>query len=153
MNAHSPHKLRIAVWHNLPTGGGKRALYCHVRGLVERGHTVEAWCPPTADQAHLPLSALIPEHIVPLHWDDGRPRNPAARVRQVGNMIRAPPGKTPTVSSPRWRVDEHSPHICLGRQQDRDHNIRQHTERTTCRHVDGCRAGTADAYACAQPTA
>lgn len=58
-------KLRIAVWHNLPSGGGKRALYDHVRGLLERGHTVESWCPPTADQTYLPLSDLIPEHIVP----------------------------------------------------------------------------------------
>src|SRR5216683_127828 len=33
--------MRIAVWHNLPSGGGKRALYDHVRGLVSRGHEVE----------------------------------------------------------------------------------------------------------------
>jgi glycosyltransferase involved in cell wall biosynthesis len=58
-------KLRIAVWHNLPSGGGKRALYDHVRGLLELGHTVEAWCPPTADQTYLPLNDLIPEHVVP----------------------------------------------------------------------------------------
>jgi len=35
--------MKIAVWHNLPSGGGKRALYHHVRGLVERGHRVESW--------------------------------------------------------------------------------------------------------------
>ncbi len=57
--------MKIAVWHNLPSGGGKRALYDHVRGLVARGHTVEAWCPPTADQTYLPLRDLVPEHIVP----------------------------------------------------------------------------------------
>lgn len=59
-------KLRIAVWHNLPSGGGKRQLYNHVQGLVERGHYVESWCPDTADQKHLPLGNLIQEHIVPL---------------------------------------------------------------------------------------
>jgi hypothetical protein len=32
--------MKIAVWYNLPSGGAKRALYYHVRGLVERGHTV-----------------------------------------------------------------------------------------------------------------
>jgi glycosyltransferase involved in cell wall biosynthesis len=58
--------MRIAVWHNLPSGGGKRALYHHVRGLVARGHEVEAWCPQTADQTYLPLSELITEHVVPL---------------------------------------------------------------------------------------
>src|ERR1035438_9748548 len=56
--------MRIAVWHNLPSGGGKRALYDHVRGLVARGHTVEAWCPPTADSEYLPLKTLVREHVV-----------------------------------------------------------------------------------------
>lgn len=60
--------MRIAVWHNLPSGGGKRALYYHVRGLVERGHTVEAWCPPTADPSYLPLRDLVAEHVVPFDW-------------------------------------------------------------------------------------
>ncbi len=60
--------MRIAVWHNLPSGGGKRALYNHVQGLVARGHHVEAWCPPTADQTYLPLSDLIVEHVVDLEW-------------------------------------------------------------------------------------
>jgi len=60
--------MRIAVWHNLPSGGGKRALYDHVRGLTARGHTVESWCPPTADKSYLPLAQLVPEHTVPLNW-------------------------------------------------------------------------------------
>ncbi len=60
--------MRIAVWHNLPSGGGKRALYDHVRGLVGRGHTVESWCPPTADQSYLPLNEFIPEHVRPFDW-------------------------------------------------------------------------------------
>jgi glycosyltransferase involved in cell wall biosynthesis len=60
--------MKIAVWHNLPSGGGKRALYDHVRGLVRRGHTVESWCPPTADQNYLPLGALVPEHVRPFDW-------------------------------------------------------------------------------------
>ena len=57
--------MKIAVWHNLPAGGGKRALYDHVRGLIKLGHQVEAWCPPSADQKYLPLSDLIIEHVVP----------------------------------------------------------------------------------------
>ena len=60
--------MKIAVWHNLPSGGGKRALYDHVQGLVARGHTVEAWCPPTADRDYLPLNQLIQEHVVELQW-------------------------------------------------------------------------------------
>jgi len=60
--------LRIAIWHNLPSGGGKRALHDQVKGLLERGHVVESWCPPTADQTYLPLGKLIPELVVPLDW-------------------------------------------------------------------------------------
>ena len=63
--------MRIAIWHNLPSGGGKRALYHQVAGLLARGHTVEAWCPAQANQDFLPLSRLIPEHVLacpPLAW-------------------------------------------------------------------------------------
>ena len=65
--------MRIAIWHNLPSGGGKRALYSHVQGLVGRGHQVESWCPPTADPTYLPLSQLCLEHIVPLSMDSFLP--------------------------------------------------------------------------------
>lgn len=60
--------MKIAIWHNLPSGGGKRALYYHVRGLLERGHTIESWCPSTIDQAYLPLNTLITEHMRPFSW-------------------------------------------------------------------------------------
>lgn len=66
--------MKIAVWYNLPSGGAKRALYYHVRGLVERGHHVEAWCPPTADQTYLPLGELVEQHIVPMDRVWGPPR-------------------------------------------------------------------------------
>ena len=58
--------MRIAVWHNLPSGGGKRALHDHVRGLVQRGHELTVWCPPTADRDFQPLSAFATEHVLPL---------------------------------------------------------------------------------------
>lgn len=73
--------MRIAVWYNLPSGGGKRALYDHVRGLVGRGHTVEAWCPPTADREYLPLRNLVTEHVVP-------ETRPARSVYSVSNALR-----------------------------------------------------------------
>ncbi len=56
--------MRIALWHNLPSGGAKRALYDQVTGLLKLGHEVESWCPPSADQRFLPLSDLVREHIV-----------------------------------------------------------------------------------------
>jgi glycosyltransferase involved in cell wall biosynthesis len=70
--------MRIAVWHNIPGGGAKRALYYHVRGLVERGHSVEAWSPSTSDRNYLPLSELITEHVLPI--DIGQKGKSAARI-------------------------------------------------------------------------
>ena len=58
--------MRLAVWHNLPSGGGKRAFHGQVAGLIQRGHEVEAWCPTMADGRYLPLSKLCPEHVLPL---------------------------------------------------------------------------------------
>ena len=71
MKGNPTKKLRIAVWHNLPSGGGKRQLYYHVKGLMERGHTVESWCPDSADQKYLPLSSVTREHVLPLEMRDG----------------------------------------------------------------------------------
>ena len=66
--------MKIAVWHNLPSGGGKRVLHAHVAGLVGRGHHVESWCPVSADQSYLPLDTLVKEHVRPLDgWHPGPP--------------------------------------------------------------------------------
>ncbi len=72
--------MRIAVWHHFPSGGGKRALYNHVRGLVGRGHHVESWCPSTADQTYLPLGDLIPEHILPFEYHAAQPTGRLKRI-------------------------------------------------------------------------
>jgi glycosyltransferase involved in cell wall biosynthesis len=56
--------LRIALWNNLPSGGGKRALFEMAAGLVRRGHQLESWCPPTAHRSYLPLDGMMPEHVV-----------------------------------------------------------------------------------------
>lgn len=65
--------MKIAVWHNLPSGGGKRALYYHVRGLVGRGHALTCWSLDTADHSYLPLSEFAPERVVP-NGGGGPPR-------------------------------------------------------------------------------
>ena len=58
--------MKIAVWHNLNSGGGKRALYDHVKGLIERGHKVVSHCPDTVDQSYLSISNLTEEKIFKL---------------------------------------------------------------------------------------
>src|SRR5215469_10650638 len=85
--------MRIAIWHNLPSGGAKRALYDQVRGLLGRGHLIQSWCPPTADQGYLPLGDLIPEHVIPLEWPQPREGGLWNRVvepyREVVTQLRA----------------------------------------------------------------
>jgi len=56
--------MRIAIWHNLPSGGAKRALYDQVRRLTERGHVVICWRLDVVDDSYLPLSTLATEHVV-----------------------------------------------------------------------------------------
>lgn len=80
--------MRIAVWHNLPSGGGKRALYDQVSGLLERGHEVESWCPPTADQTFLPLGDLVAEHVVPMTVANRLMTNQAVNRLSKGATVR-----------------------------------------------------------------
>lgn len=56
--------MKIAVWHNLPSGGGKRALYYFVRGLAARGHQLACWSLDSAAHSYLPLAEFAPEHII-----------------------------------------------------------------------------------------
>jgi glycosyltransferase involved in cell wall biosynthesis len=55
-------QLKIALFHNLPSGGAKRALYSYVDYLSRAGHLVEVFIPETANEKFLPLKNLI-EHI------------------------------------------------------------------------------------------
>jgi glycosyltransferase involved in cell wall biosynthesis len=58
--------MRIAIWHNLPSGGGKRTLYNHIKALKEHGHYIEGWTTDYASQDYLPLSEIIIEHCKPI---------------------------------------------------------------------------------------
>jgi glycosyltransferase involved in cell wall biosynthesis len=64
--------MKIAVWHNLPSGGSKRALYQQIKGLIERGHQVECWCPSTANNKYLQLNTLCPEHTLNISWPEAK---------------------------------------------------------------------------------
>ena len=57
--------MKIAVWHNLPSGGGKRAMFYHLKGLKERGHQIEIWTTPGADNQYLDFNSIGPIHVVP----------------------------------------------------------------------------------------
>lgn len=51
--------MRIAVFHDLSAGGGKRALYEHCRELVRLGHSLDLFIPETANEVFLPLDLFI----------------------------------------------------------------------------------------------
>lgn len=48
-------KMKIAVFHNLPSGGAKRTLYSFVKYLAKSGHLVDVFVPSTANENFLPL--------------------------------------------------------------------------------------------------
>ncbi|MCY7350553.1 MAG: glycosyltransferase family 4 protein [Cytophagaceae bacterium] len=57
--------MRIAIWHNLPSGGGNRALYYQALGLLKRGHQLSIWSPEHADNRF--VTALLQVQPVPVH--------------------------------------------------------------------------------------
>jgi len=50
--------MKIAVFHNLPSGGAKRALYGFVKYLTKSGHSVDVFVPSTANENFLPLKDI-----------------------------------------------------------------------------------------------
>jgi glycosyltransferase involved in cell wall biosynthesis len=75
--------MKIAIWHNLPSGGAKRALFYQVKGMLERGHQLEVWCPPDANRSYLPLNPLVTEHVLPLRKGKTGKMEGAKRLVQV----------------------------------------------------------------------
>ena len=63
--------MRVAIFHNLPSGGAKRALWGNVRYLSAAGCSIDVFVPSTADEDFLPLRqfansvTVIPVHPTP----------------------------------------------------------------------------------------
>lgn len=51
--------MKIAVFHNLPSGGAKRSLYGFVKYLTKSGHFVDVFIPSTANENFLPLKEIV----------------------------------------------------------------------------------------------
>ncbi|MDX1614260.1 MAG: glycosyltransferase family 4 protein [Candidatus Promineifilaceae bacterium] len=56
--------MRVALYHNLPAGGGRRAVFEMTRGLVERGHVVDEYCPATAETEFLSLAGIVGKRVI-----------------------------------------------------------------------------------------
>lgn len=62
--------MKIAVWHNLHSGGGSRALQYHIRGLVEKGHQVEIWADQPDAGGFMQLPTGVKLHKIPLKFNE-----------------------------------------------------------------------------------
>ena len=56
--------MRIALFHNVVSGGAKRAIYESCRTLKSNGHTIDLFILDTADSDFLPLDGLIRNKFV-----------------------------------------------------------------------------------------
>lgn len=54
--------MKVALFHDLPSGGAKRVLDQQVRRLVASGHRVDAFLPATADESYLPIVDGVTVH-------------------------------------------------------------------------------------------
>src|SRR5579872_3031733 len=63
--------MRIALFHNLPSGGAKRHTFEQVRELTRRGHQVVEFVPSTADVGFFSLAPYVTEQRV-FTYDPGR---------------------------------------------------------------------------------
>lgn len=50
--------MKIAVYHDLPSGGAKRALFEFCRELSACGHIIDAYLPDTANEIYMPLDSV-----------------------------------------------------------------------------------------------
>lgn len=57
--------VRIAAWHNLPSGGGLRAFVAHVVALRDAGAEVEVFVPPSANRTFFELPQDVRQTVVP----------------------------------------------------------------------------------------
>jgi glycosyltransferase involved in cell wall biosynthesis len=82
--------LRIAVWHNLGSGGAKRTLYYHIKGLKEYGFYLEAWTTDMSSPDYMPLSDLIKENKKKIKNEYEiifKIKNPITRERRIIKLL------------------------------------------------------------------
>jgi glycosyltransferase involved in cell wall biosynthesis len=65
--------MKIALFHNMPSGGAKRHTFEQVRELVKRGHELVEYAPSTADQEYASFAPFVTsQHIYPFTgWQGG----------------------------------------------------------------------------------
>lgn len=78
--------MRIAIYHNLPSGGASRTVYETVRRLAQR-HQLDLFCPSTADRAFCDISPYVGETMV-LGFNQGRLyQRPLGRFNSLVRLV------------------------------------------------------------------
>ena len=77
--------MKIAVYHNLPSGGGKRALTEMVRALSPR-HEVDVYTLSCAEHEFADLRPLVNRHTVFPFEPDRLFQSPFGRLNQIQRM-------------------------------------------------------------------
>ena len=69
--------LRIAIYHNVPAGGAKRAIFEFAQGLAGRGHKIIEIVPSTSELDWCSLEPFVTaRRIYPLRWPVWKKRVP-----------------------------------------------------------------------------
>lgn len=63
--------MKIAIWHNLPSGGGSRALNYHLNGLHQRGHQIEIWSNSPDSDGFMQIPADVKIHKITFNRKKG----------------------------------------------------------------------------------
>lgn len=78
--------MKIAIYHNLPSGGAKRHTLEQVRELTRRGHELVEVAPNTADLAYCSFAPYVARRVV---WDFQPARQLQRRLPFVGPYVHA----------------------------------------------------------------
>lgn len=74
--------MRIALFHNLPSGGAKRTVYEQVKRLTQRGHQIDLFSLSTANQDFADVRGFVQRSVI-LSFQPGRLfRSPFGRLNQ-----------------------------------------------------------------------
>lgn len=72
--------LRIALYHDLPSGGAKRTVHAQVSELARRGHRVECFVTSAAEEEFLPLRGVADRvHVIDVPPPPDREKTLAGR--------------------------------------------------------------------------
>src|SRR3990172_3287570 len=74
--------MRIAVYHNLPSGGANRRVFETVRRL-SRHHEVDLFCPATADREFCDIGPYVGESITFPYRTSRLFQSPFGRLNQA----------------------------------------------------------------------